>query len=274
MRELLLHLPSPVRDYLPPVLVGFAAGWIALAAFAWLFADKLLFPAPSPSYGASGGILRLPRADGGPPVAGWFLAAPGSRRLLLYHHGNGEDLGHLEGALLEFRARGWSVLAYDYPGYGLTPGPPSEQGSYAAAEAAWNHATTRLGFAPTEIVHYGRSLGSGPAFWLATRHPECGGIILEGAFTSAFRVITRIRMLPWDRFNNLRRIGQVKVPILVIHGTADEVVPFGHGQSLLAAAPAGRRSFLWVDGAGHNDVALVAGPAYWEAIERFMATAR
>lgn len=269
MRELLLALPSPVREYLPPVLVGLAAAWLALAACAWLFADKLIFPAPPVSYADGAGVLRLPRSDGGAPVAAWHLPTPGSARLLLYHHGNGEDLGLIEDTLRAFRARGWSVLAYDYPGYGLSPGPSSEPATFAAAAAAWQYATTTLGYTPGQIVHYGRSLGSGPATWLCQQFPETGGLILDGAFTSTFRVVTRIRLLPWDRFDNLSRLGDLSVPVLVIHGTADDVVPFSHGQKLFRSAP-GRRSFLWVDGAGHNDLSGIAGPAYWEAIERFV----
>lgn len=268
MRDLLMHLPSPIREYLPSVLVGFGVAWIAMAAFAWLFADGMMFPAPAPSYRDGPGVLRLPRADGEPPVAAWHLAAPGSNRLLIYHHGNGEDLGHIEGIVREFRSRGWSVLAYDYPGYGLTPGRPSEAGTYAAAEAAWNYATGPLGYPPGRIFHLGRSLGGGPALWLAARHPDCGGVILESSFTSAFRVLSRIRILPWDRFDNLSRIDQVQAPILFIHGTADEIVPFSHAQRLYRAAP-GKRSFLWVDHAGHNNLLMVAGPAYFEAIDRF-----
>ena len=108
--------------------------------------------------------------------------------------------------------------------------------------------------------------------WLATQKP-IGGMILEGAFTSAVRVALRVPILPFDPYDNIGRIGRVWCPILSIHGRQDRVIPFAHGQALFAKANEPKMS-LWVDGADHNDLLDVAGEAYWKAIGEFAAMAK
>ena len=92
--------------------------------------------------------------------------------------------------------------------------------------------------------------------------------MLESAFVSAFRVLTRVSLLPFDRFHNLRHIRRVRAPVLVIHGTADEVIPVSHGRLLYEAAGQPRQA-LWIDGAHHNDVPFVAGTRYWSTLAAF-----
>lgn len=99
------------------------------------------------------------------------------------------------------------------------------------------------------------------------------GLILESAFTSAFTVVTRWRILPFDRFPNAALLSGVHAPVLVIHGTADEVTSFRHGLRLHEAANEPKQA-LWVDGAGHNDLLHVAGNRYRQALVRFEATLR
>jgi fermentation-respiration switch protein FrsA (DUF1100 family) len=113
-------------------------------------------------------------------------------------------------------------------------------------------------------------MGGGPAVELAQRD-SVGAIVLEGAFMSAFRVVTGIPILPCDRFRNLPKVPRVRCPVLVIHGIDDRTVPFRHGRRLLRAAQSGS-AHLWVAGAGHNNVVEVAGEAYWEALARLVAT--
>jgi hypothetical protein len=123
---------------------------------------------------------------------------------------------------------------------------------------------------PKTIIAHGRSLGGGSAVELAKRY-ELGGVILESTFVSAFRVVTRIPLLPCDRFRNLAKLSAVREPVLVIHGKKDGVVGFWHGKRLYEAVR-GPRARLWIDRAGHNDVLHVAGEAYWEAITSFSGT--
>ena len=112
--------------------------------------------------------------------------------------------------------------------------------------------------------------GGGPALELADRYPV-GGLVVESSFTSIFRTVTRIPIYPVDKFNNIRNIQRVNCPVLVIHGTEDEVIPFWHGEALFAAAPSPKQS-LWVEGAGHNDLILVAGDRHSAALLEFVGS--
>jgi fermentation-respiration switch protein FrsA (DUF1100 family) len=216
----------------------------------------MIFLPPPATYGSGREIVGLRTADG-VRLSALYLPNPSGDHTLLYSHGNAEDLGGVYPLLVRLREIGFSVLAYDYRGYGTSEGKPSERGAYADIDAAYAYLTTTLGIPPGHIIAYGRSVGAGPAVDLAARRP-IGGLVLESAFTTALRVITRVPLLPFDRFRNIDKIGRVGCPVLVMHGRADEVVPFAHGLALWRAAPEPKR-FLWVDGAGHNDFWLVAG---------------
>ena len=249
------------------ILVTTAILYLVFAAFAWLASDRMIFQPPRPSYRAGElPIVMVPRQGGS--VATLHLPNPRAAVTLLYAHGNAEDLGHVAPVLEEFRRAGFAVLAFDYRGYGVsTGGPPSTEGATRDMEAVYQHAVHTLGVAPSRLVLYGRSVGSGPATELAARVPV-GGLVLESAFVSTFRVLTRIPLLPFDRFPNLRHLRQVRCPVLVIHGTEDEVIPVSHGRRLYAIA-AEPKEALWVEGAHHNDVSLVGGAGYWAALTAF-----
>ena len=103
--------------------------------------------------------------------------------------------------------------------------------------------------------------------YLATKE-KFAGLILEGPFTSAFRVVTRKKILPFDKFDNLARIDKVECPLLIMAGEADDIVPSWHGKKLFEKANDPKMS-LWVEGAGHNDLLWVAGEKYWVALGEF-----
>ena len=94
--------------------------------------------------------------------------------------------------------------------------------------------------------------------------------MIESGFVTAFRVVTRVSLFPFDRFRNIDKIARVTCPVLVMHGSADGIVPFAHGRALFRAAPEPRQS-LWIDGAGHNDFTLVAGERQGDALRTFAA---
>jgi abhydrolase domain-containing protein 17 len=263
-RETTPSLRSRMLSLLTVLLVLY----VGLMLFAHLVADRMIFLPPAASYEAGQlGVVHVP-TDDGVQVAVLHLPNPDARFTILYSHGNAEDLGHLAPVLRELRDAGFAVIGYDYRGYGAsTGGPPSAAGAYRDQQAVYRYATEQLGIPPSRIVLYGRSVGSGPATELAAREPV-GGLILESAFTSTFVVMTRVRLLPFDRFPNLQRIGRVQAPVLIIHGTRDEVIPVRHGQRLYEAAPEPKQAF-WVEGAHHNDVYWVAGREYWRALRTF-----
>lgn len=249
-------------------LIVVAIVYAVFAAFAWFASDRMIFLPPRPTYTAARLPVVLVRTDDGAAIATLYLPNPNATLTVLYSHGNAEDLGHLAPLLEEYRRAGFAVLAFDYRGYGAsTDGPPSALGATRDMEAVYRHAVSTLGIPPSRIVLHGRSVGSGPATELAARLPV-GGLVIESGFVSAFRVLTRVSLLPFDRFRNLSHLRNVRCPVLVIHGREDEVIPWSHGRRLFDAANQPKTA-LWVDGAHHNDLVLVAGARYWTALRAF-----
>ncbi len=249
--------------YLPVVL------YLSLALYLWFFSDPQIFlPQPS-SYKDGPEILKLASSNGN-LISALYLPDPSAKYTLLVSHGNAEDLGDDRYWLAELRRAGFSVFAFDYQGYGTSQGKPTEKGSYDDETAAYDYLTANLKVPPERIIILGRSVGSGPAVYLAMQKPAAA-LILQSPFVSAFRVFTRIPIFPFDKFPNYKRIGRVRCPVLIIHGTRDSVVDIWHGQKLFDLANQPKR-FVAVPGADHNDLDLVAGPTYPKAIESFAAS--
>lgn len=252
------------------VAVVLAAIYLLLAGAVWWYAERIIFQPHAPGYGASAGFRLVPVA-GADSIAVLWLPNPAARYTILYSHGNAEDLGDLQSFLRELHDAGFSVLAYDYRGYGASSRRvPSERGAYEDLAAAYAHLTGALGIPPERVILHGRSLGGGITSHLASRRPVAG-VILESTFVSAFRVAVPRPIFPFDRFATGGRLRDVHAPVLVIHGTRDEVIPYWHGKALLNAANP-PRAHLWVDGAGHNDLVYVAGARYWAALRDFAAS--
>ncbi len=229
----------------------------------------MLFPAPEVTYGEKlRGLVMIPAADG-QRIAAVYLPNAVATKIILLFHGNGDDLGPTMGRIEALNARGFSVLAVDYTGYGLSDGKPSEDGLYAAADAAYSYATGLLGWAPEKVISHGVSLGGAASMWVATRH-KVGGLIMESSFMSAYRVMTSYPFVLGDRMRNLARMKAVRCPVLVIHGCDDGLVGWEHGRRLFEAAPEPKRS-LWVPDAGHNNVVSTAGDPYWRTLTDFAA---
>jgi abhydrolase domain-containing protein 17 len=112
---------------------------------------------------------------------------------------------------------------------------PSEKNAYQDIESAYHYLTEKLDISADKIIAYGRSVGGGSAVNLAVNHP-LAGLILESSFTSAFRVVIPFPILPFDKFPNLQKITKINIPILIIHGTDDQVIPLKHGKKLFEAA--------------------------------------
>ena len=250
------------------ILLGACYGVLCLVA--GCFSNSLLFPKPRPSYAESETDLFLKTASGERIACLHLKNLETNGTTILFSHGNGEDLGYASDYLEILHGLGFSVLAYDYPGYGQSSGKPTEKGCHDAAQAAYEHLVRKEGIPPESIVLHGRSLGSAPSCKLASEH-KVGGLILETPFVSAFRVMTQIKLLPWDKFSNIDYAKKVTCPSLVIHGEMDEVVPFWHGQRIFDALSE-PKTFYRIPKASHNNVAEVGGEAYWEAIKNFCQT--
>ena len=154
---------------------------------------------------------------------------------LLMFHGNAGNLHSIMPSSLMFRNMGFDFFAIDYHGFGKSGGEPSEEAIYQDAEAAWNYLTGTRGVPPGQIVILGRSLGGGPAAWLAERHPEAGGLILESTFTSLGDAAANLmplfpaRLIVGKQFETLGRMANIRMPLLVVHGDGDRLIPFSHG---------------------------------------------
>ena len=148
------------------LVTSLCIAYAGLNVYAAICANNMIFPVPPSSYQDDDQILKLQGSDG-ESISAYFLKTDSSDRLLIYSHGNGEDIGQIRPLLEHFQQLGASILAYDYPNYGTSTGRASESGTYAAIEATFKYATESLGYTPEKITLYGRSLGSGPSTWLA-----------------------------------------------------------------------------------------------------------
>lgn len=245
------------------VVLGLYLIALVLGAF---FSDRMIFQPQQPGYRDQANILKLTSSDGS-KISATYLSNPQADFTVLFSHGNAEDIGDDQPLLERIRASGFAVFAYDYQGYGTSEGRPSERHAYEDENAAYNFLVQAMHVQPSSIIAFGRSVGGGPACDLASHRPV-GGLILESAFTSAFRVMTRVRVLPFDKFDNLRKIKSVRCPVLIIHGTQDSVINISHGKELFAAANEPKQA-LWVEGANHNDVAFVGSTRYPDSLKAF-----
>jgi fermentation-respiration switch protein FrsA (DUF1100 family) len=245
------------------IVIGIYLVALLVAVF---FSEQLIFQPQRAGYRDNAGILKL-TSSGGAKISATYLANPDAIFTVLFSHGNAEDIGDDQPLLERIRAAGFAVLAYDYQGYGTSEGKPTEHHAYDDEDAAYNFLVQTMHIQPTKIIAFGRSVGSGPAADLASRRPVAG-LILESAFTSAFRVMTRVSILPFDRFDNLQKVKKVHCPVLIIHGAQDSVINVVHGRKLFAAANEPKQA-LWVEGANHNDVAFVGGDRYSDSLKAF-----
>ena len=241
------------------------------------------------------------RTSDGVTIHGWFI--PASRvdtavvpLTLLFFHGNAENIGHNLDLARLTHAAGYNLLLIDYRGYGRSEGSPSEQGIYRDGEAALRYLRGRDDVDGTAIVLWGRSIGASVAVHLAatgtagahaagtgasggadrvTGGPA--GLILESGFTSALELLREgsawplypLAHLGTYRFDQMTRIRSVTAPLLVVHGTDDEIVPYRLGRRLYEAAP-GRKQFLDIPGGGHNDLMALHSGELWSGVSGFL----
>ena len=253
--------------YLKTILINICSVYIILLLFAFFISDRMIFLPPPSGYKQNQDLVKLTAFDG-KNIYAVYLPNPEAKYTLLVSHGNAEDIGYLLPFLQEMHSHGFAVFAYDYHGYGLSGGKPTERNTYLDIDAAYDYLTKKLKIAPDHIISYGRSVGSAVALDLAIRKPVAA-VVLQGAFVTAFRVLTHIPIVPFDKYNNLKKITKLKCPVLLIHGTSDRVVPFWHGAKLYAMAPQ-PKEFYQVKNAGHNDLLFVAGKKYWQVLKEFI----
>ncbi|MBI2324128.1 MAG: alpha/beta hydrolase [Chloroflexi bacterium] len=206
--------------------------------------------------------VRFTTADG-IALNGWFRPGPPGSTTVVVFNGNAGDRSHRAPLAAALHRQGFGVLLFDYRGYAGQSGTPSEDGLAADARAAVAYMQGRPDVDASRIAYFGESLGAAVAVRLAIERPPVA-LVLRSPFTS-LDDMAKLHY-PWlpigpllvDRYGSIDRIGHVRTRVLVLAGTEDAIVPLSHSRRLYEAAPEPKR-FVAFDGAGHNDLELLAG---------------
>ena len=214
-------------------------------------------------------VMLEPEAD--VQLHAWFFPHPEPLGSLLFCHGNAGNVSHrLENAYYLVQT-GFQVLLFDYRGYGHSSGQPSEAGLYRDAATAWQHLVERPDTAGAPRIIFGRSLGGAVAVDLAS-HADASGLIIESTFTSIRTLVRHIYHLPLPelpvKYDSLSKIGQLKMPLLALHGARDDLIPIADGRTLFDAAPE-PKTWYSIPVAGHNDTYVTGGDAYFRQLAAF-----
>jgi hypothetical protein len=241
------------------------------------FPDRELIATPA-AVGLAYEEVRFTAADG-TALHGWYLPGEARQPLVLFCHGNAGNISHRLESLRLLHDLGLSVFIFDYRGYGMSEGKPSEEGTYADARGALAWLQQR-DWTPARLVYFGESLGAAVALQLAVEQPPAG-LAMEAPFTSIAAMGRHhysllYFLLGWlldARYDNLAKIGEVRSPLLIIQGTEDTIVPPDMARQLYSAANE-PKTLRPIPGAGHNDLLYAGGKAYREAWREFFGKRR
>lgn len=222
-----------------------------------MIALKVAFQPPEPTAG-SGERITFVKVGEAKIAMRWYPPVSARSPVILYSHGNAEDLGMTASRMKQFHESGFGVLAYDYEGYGASGGKPSPEALLRDADAAWEYLTGKLNIEPSRIILMGFSIGSAPTCHLAARHTP-RAVVLKAPIASAFQVVLPVmEKWPGNFFMNVHLARRFSSPLLVVHGEKDFISRIGNGRLIADAAP-GNKKFVPVPGAGHNDLLSVLG---------------
>ena len=252
--------------------------WVIIVLFfqRWILSPRYLITAERGAGDNVPGLVRLSVPSSSGDVEGWLLpgqsvSAEKPGPAVIFAHGNGELIDHWPEPLAELRRMGVSVLMPEYRGYGRTPGWPSQEAITEDYVKFYDLLAARPEVDRRRIVFFGRSLGGGAVCSLA-RQRKPRAMILMSTFTSVTRMARRYLVpsfLVRDPFDNLTAVSQLDIPLLIVHGRQDSLVPYEHGQKLHAAA---RQSELVTYEADHNDCPP-NWSAFWGDLRRFLQKA-
>jgi len=254
---------------------------VALAGLAvvarWLEPRLAFFPFPgedvTPSdFGVAYEAVTIDTSDG-EHLNGWIMHAPNPSARIVYFHGNGGNLSNWAPILASIVKRGYSVFAIDYRGYGVSSGRPTERGLYRDVDATLARAW-KSDSASASLIYWGRSLGGSIAAYAATvRGPD--GLILESAFPDTLAIVRgspvlmALSLVATYRFPTAAFVNRTTMPVLVMHGDRDSVIPFALGRELFSRIRE-PKGFVVIAGGDHNDAVAPDANAYWAAIDGFV----
>lgn len=254
------------------VVLGLLIGFLVLL---WWSQERILFQPPAYDDAAvETGRVQYKAADG-QQLLGYVVGDPRTAPgVLICFHGNADlAVWQLDWAREIERHTRYAVFLAEYRGYMSLGGFPTYSNTKLDAQAAHDYVVSTLGVEPGRIAYFGHSLGSAIATELAEIRPP-RALLLQSPFTSALemagRVVSRPVVVAWKPFSRIhfdtrRAVAHLDVPISVVHGKRDRLVPYKMGVEVYEAAKR-KGVFLLVDGAGHNDVADVSGGEYWKWI--------
>lgn len=212
-------------------------------------------------------------AQDGVKLHGWWVPKEGAPTLLWFH-GNAGNISHrLENIKLLHELTGVQVFIFDYREYGKSQGRISREGTFKDALAAYLYVTQTRGIPAQELILFGRSLGTALATALAVKYP-CRVLLLEAPFTNSQDMAKLYAPFLFDwrpkvPYDNVGKIGQVKVPVMVIHGAQDEIIPVDMGRRVYDAAPEPKELYI-IPGAHHNDTFDVGRTHYFARLKTFI----
>jgi fermentation-respiration switch protein FrsA (DUF1100 family) len=244
----------------------------------WLQPRLAFYSVPGPTVAPPPFSAFTVTTSDGVRLSGWTTSLTGQRPVLLYFCGNAGNLADRLDLLTLMASRPCDIVAFNYRGTGESQGRPTEKGIYRDADAIYDYLIRERGINPDRLVFWGHSIGGAVAVELATRRP-CAGLVLESAFRSARVMASRMMpLLPVGpflsyRFDNEGNIGSLQCPVLLIHGTLDNIIPMADSERLHALAKSKRKELWLVNGAGHNDIYEIAGNAFFDRLNSFAAEA-
>jgi uncharacterized protein len=245
------------------LLITFCALYGVVLVVGLLIQRKMFYPAAHPGRepnctGAT--LVRIPVRDGS-EVYALYAPAPDGAPTLVHFHGNGEQLEHQTALVNLFRSRGLGVFAVEYPGYGLAHRLSATETSITtAAESALIHLRDVLGV--KDIVLQGQSLGTGVAVEMA-RRGHGSRMVLLSPYTSMVDMVAAVvpvvgrAVIVLDRYDSWSKAPGIEMPVLIFHGSQDELIPMQMGQRLSQRFP--NATFVRVPEAGHNDLLARGG---------------
>ena len=263
---------------LTSVLVASA---LMLVLVRWIEPRMAFFPTRGETetpgdFGLAFESLTIDTADG-QRLRAWVMRAPAPRANVVYFHGNGANLSNWSPILAGIVQRGYSVFAFDYRGYGLSTGHPTERGLYRDVDAIVKQAWIQEP-ASTPTIYWGRSLGATMAAYAATVRPP-DGLILESGFVNAraavrsSAVLLVLSFFSSYRFPTADFVNRANRPVLVMHGNHDSVIPFVLGRELFDTLTVPKQ-FVTIEGGDHNDAVPHDADTYWSAVDHFAAGLR
>ena len=258
------------------LLLGFVMVLVALFVLIYIFQRHLIFypdkqvPLRHAFHAEDMQDVTL-QTDDGLSLQAWYKPSTHARHpTLLILHGNAGNMGSRMPLARPFLDKGYGVLLLEYRGYGGNKGQPTEQGLYTDARAGMRFLEQQgVGF--NQIVLYGESLGTGVATQMAYEHPVCA-LILQSPFVSLTAVgryqYPWIVIPPKDKFDSFSRMKAIHVPVLMLHGTADTVVPYAQGRALFNQSN-GPKQWVELPNKGHSDL---WDPEFIHNVDHFIAT--